>query len=365
MFRTVFLLSSATAASAATGACVYTSDDGAHPSVDLNVLHSSSADYSVTSITNDAFSYQFNVCGDVVKQDGTCSTGSTMCEWKDGTAMDVYGYSSTIGLHWDDDTLVLTQTGEAVCPFNQRNAYTSRIYFQCSEETSISLRTEAYYQCMLEFDFKTPVACGNTVNYRCEDYQCVIDDAGSFNSYSSCASDCLPPSPPPPPPGSRYQCTSDFQCVSADEGHFLSSDDCESLCMPWQARYSCYEQRCVRNSRGTFTSEGDCVESCSSTATKWACNNGACTQSYSGAYSSQWACQQACSAGATEQPSTLWSCDSAQGGCVQSNYGVADESLCNSICAASVSAGADENGKSNSSVATTGSRGQSAPVANE
>eukprot|EP00040_Diaphanoeca_grandis_P017537 m.91622 g.91622 ORF g.91622 m.91622 type:complete len:216 (-) comp26488_c1_seq1:184-831(-) len=175
--------------------------DGTHEAVDLNGLYKSGSDYSVTSNTNPQYRYTFNICGQTYFRDTTCSEGSTVCELKDGSAVDVYGFIDTIGLQWQSDALVLSMTGEAECPFNSLRPYRSSIYFYCSTETTVALRSESYYQCNLEFEFHTPVACGGTaVHYSCVNDECVPDVNGPFASRDDCTATCIGPPPPPSPP---------------------------------------------------------------------------------------------------------------------------------------------------------------------
>eukprot|EP00035_Acanthoeca_spectabilis_P021430 m.438147 g.438147 ORF g.438147 m.438147 type:complete len:329 (+) comp18200_c0_seq1:70-1056(+) len=296
--------------SAQTAACVLASD-GSNPLVDLNALHNQAADYQLVSGSNDAYTYYFNVCGETNFQDSNCASGSTLCEVKDGAALDVFGYLPSISVARKDGYIVLSQTGQAQCPFNTANPYTSRIYFQCSDTTTITLKTEYYYQCLLEFEFLTPLACGgNAVHYRCdsESYQCVQDDSGRFESWADCSSGCVAPTTPPPTSCSGdacFACTSSFQCEASEYGHFTSQEACSSMCSPWVARYSCWGGRCVRNTRGNFTSEADCVTACAPTTAsasdvhktenRWSCSQGICTENgATGEFGSEADCESSC-----------------------------------------------------------------------
>lgn len=173
------------------------------------------------------------------------------------------------------------------------------------------LQTEYYYQCLLEFEFLTPLACGgNAVHYRCdsESYQCVQDDSGRFESWADCSSGCVAPTTPPPTSCSGdacFACTSSFQCEASEYGHFTSQEACSSMCSPWVARYSCWGGRCVRNTRGNFTSEADCVTACAPTTAsasdvhktenRWSCSQGICTENgATGEFGSEADCESSC-----------------------------------------------------------------------
>jgi len=318
---------------AQTGNCVIEAD-GTHPAVDLNALHKMNEDYKIASPSSDSYVYHFNICGQTIFQDATCGQGATVCEVQDNTALDVYGYLDTTHLEWNDQSyLVLTQQGMAECPFNKEKPYVSKIYFLCSHEQEVlTVRTEAYYQCLLELEYHTPLACGgNTVHYKCDDaaHQCVRDDTGTgHDSYASCAATCHPPPPPPPPPGTNaYHCASDFTCQLHAQGPFKSADDCSRMCSPFFSKFSCYNSQCVRDSRGSMTAD-QCRGNCGDNPTndRWACVNGVCTEDDQGPFWSEQACEASCS-------SVLYSCEN--GVCVAGSTGVADKSICEAVCTAS------------------------------
>lgn len=333
-------------AAAATGqssSCVMPTD-GTHPAVDLNGLLNTTGDYTVLSGANPAYEFHFNVCGQTAFQDATCAEGATVCEIKDGSALDVYGYLDTISLEWEDTYLVMSQTGEAECPFNKAQPYTSKIWFLCAHDAApiITLKAEAYYQCNLEFEFHTPQACGGQeVRYTCDDvnHQCVADAAGTYPSHGDCSEHChpappppAPPAPPAPPSGPRYSCFSNFSCHEVEGGAFSDPTSCQSTCQPFVRTYSCYQDRCVPDTRGIYKGESSCLAACSPpTEERWTCGaDYTCTEDGFGPFATEGDCE----AGCADPAATKYHCDAAQGVCVEAADGIADRTLCDSACAA-------------------------------
>lgn len=342
----------ATSASAQSSSCVLPADDNGHPAVDLNSLHSLTQDYEVVSSSNSEYVYHFNVCGQTVFQDSTCPEGSSVCEVKNGAGLDVYGYLDTIALAWDtSDTtqLVMSMTGAVECPFNKVNPYTTKVHFMCAQEggDTITLRSEAYYQCALEFDFHTEKACGgHESRYTCDNvnHMCVFNASGPYADHDDCSTHChpAPPPPPSPPPADyKYSCFSNFTCESVAGGQFDDESACMASCKPFQRTYSCYDARCVPDTRGIYKGEEACLEACGGAPPledRWTCGAGyTCTEDDSGEFGSEGDCETGCS-----DPRALYHCDAAQGICVEASDGIADRATCDAACTPGAAANAFE-----------------------
>lgn len=340
---TLSLAAIAASVSAQSSSCVIPADADGHPAVDLNSLHSLTEDYQVASSSNGAYIYHFNVCGQTVFQDSTCPEGSSVCEVKDGVGLDVYAYLDTIALAWDtsDSTqLVMSMTGVDECPFNKNNPYRTKIHFICAHEggEAVTLRSEAYYQCALEFDFHTEKACGgHESRYTCDDinHMCVYNTSGSYGSHDNCSEHCHPPPPPPaPPPGeARYSCFSNFSCGMVDGGQFDSDDSCMASCKPFERTYTCYQDKCVTDTRGIYKGESACLAACGGVPVddRWACGaDYTCTEDDSGVFGSEGDCETGCT-----DPRALYSCDASLGVCVESVDGIADKATCDAACSTS------------------------------
>jgi len=310
------------------------SADGTHSAVDLNALHKSDSDYSLTSDSNPDYKYNFNLCGQTIFRDSKCTEGATVCEIKNDAALDVYGFVDTISLKWHNEALVMNMTGELQCPYNDIHPYSSAVFFYCSTETIVSIRSESIYTCNLEFEYHTPVACGGTVvHYTCRDNQCVPDPNGRFGSRDECSSACSGPSPnpPPPPPGppdQTYICRSNFTCEAHHGGTFSNFTNCSTYCQPFQKHYSCFNNQCVQDSRGRLTF-ADCTAGCAKITDKWSCGpDYTCAEDAMGRFGDYDDCMLGCHNPADK----LYHCNDDTGECEESDEGIENKGLCDSVC---------------------------------
>jgi len=267
-----------------------------HEAIDLNSLHKTDVDYSVNSDAFPDYVYKFNLCGETIFRDSTCTEGATVCQLQNDAALSVFGFVDTIHLAYVNTDVVMSMTGSAVCPFDADEVYTSDIYFICDDVTSIAIKSEQPTKCHTEIAFHAPEACAvKNVLYKCKKNACEVNDKGKY-TMEECIANCdivPPPSPPPSPPPTtpaRYSCFSNFTCLEVEDGSFGSESDCDVACKPFEQHFSCFNERCVHDPSGIYAGEKMCQVSCQ----PFKCVDFKCVADTDGPYHSHENCETSC-----------------------------------------------------------------------
>jgi hypothetical protein len=238
MLSVLAFVAGASATSSGAEYCVLETDG--HPTVDLTPLSLIDQDYSVGSHVNSNFDFVINVCSDLNYQDDTCHEGSSVCQRhkKTEAATDVYGYTGSIKMSWDDpdgkytanSTVVMKMTGTACSATSNTTESETTVVFVCSNKEFLMLESENPDKCTASFLFFTAQACG-TPRYTCFNGTKCIEatntTASEFSTYDKCAASCgVAPT--------KYACVEDadvgFQCVEKPDGDFTDFAECNTDC---------------------------------------------------------------------------------------------------------------------------------------
>jgi hypothetical protein len=235
-----FLVGSAAAALvgtvAATDATACVLKAKGHPTVDLTPLALTDQDYSVGSHLQDNFDYVVNVCSNLNWNDDVCVEGSSVCQRhrKTDLATDVFGYSSSISLGWEDpngnytsnSTVVMQMSGTACSATKNTTEAAATFVFVCSSKEFLMLESEDLDKCTATFVFFTAQACG-TPRYSCfNGTKCVESDnyTGEHATFDECAANCG---------ATKYACVegdAGMQCVEKPDGPFDDEASCTLSC---------------------------------------------------------------------------------------------------------------------------------------
>lgn len=208
-----------------------------HPTVDLNPLALTDQDYSVGSHYKEGFDYVLNVCSNLNYQDDTCHEGSSICQRhkKSSMSTDVFGYTGSISLGWEDpdgiytynSSIVMRMTGTACGMTNNETESETTVNFICSNREFLMLEKENPETCKVSLLFFTAQACG-APRYSCfNGTKCVESPSGEFGEYETCSASCGVSN------AERYACVeglSGFQCTQKPDGPFTDFGTCTTDC---------------------------------------------------------------------------------------------------------------------------------------
>mmetsp|Transcript_31766 Transcript_31766/g.95474 ORF Transcript_31766/g.95474 Transcript_31766/m.95474 type:complete len:250 (+) Transcript_31766:1190-1939(+) len=225
-----------------TADCTVVGPDG--HTYDLSTL-TTAPYYKVNSTLYSSYWFYFNICGPIdfpenATNDGVCAAGTTTtCEVQDidGTfeASDQYGALANSSLTWNTANFPpgVTAPGPMYestfgeCHRGQPSHFTSKVYFQCAPQATLTMIEDNYWDCYVHILMETPLACGTAPpptppvdTYRCIDNRCVTSPLGGTEE--ACNATCGPP-----PPVS-YRCEQDKCVATSDRGG--TYEQCAAVC---------------------------------------------------------------------------------------------------------------------------------------